>query len=106
MPDAPHEPRLAPPVPGGPDVPMKDPDEQPSFFQQARGVKLIIRGLFIACGLLVLVDLFGYDKHAHFSQENWFGFYGFYGFVGCVLLVLAARVLRVLVMRREDYWDE
>ena len=46
------------------------------------------------------------EEHSFFEIENIFGFYGFYGFVGCVTLVLLAKLLRVLVMRPEDYYDE
>ena len=106
MSDTKHEPRLAPRIPGAPDVPMKDPDEKPSVFQRPAGVRWIVRSLFAVCGLLICLDLFHYHKHGHFAQEEWFGFYGFYGFVGCVLLVLTAKVLRTIVMRPEDYWDE
>ena len=43
---------------------------------------------------------------AHFAIEQAFGFYALYGFAACVSLVLLARVMRRLLMRREDYWDD
>ncbi len=89
-----------------PDIPMKAPDEEPGFFQKPKNIKAIIIGLFVVCGLLILLDVVNYKDHIYFSQERWFGFYGFYGFVGCVSLVLAAKVLRKIVMRKEDYYDE
>ncbi len=81
-------------------------------------VKSVLRTFFVLCALLILVDaidwigrIAGIDALAfksgrHYDAEAWFGFYGFYGFVGCVLLVLAARVLRVVVMRDEDYYSD
>ena len=68
-------------------------------------VRKIYFGLWIVCGLLVGADLL-YEKHPHFPIEAWFGFYGFYGFVSCVSLVLAAKVLRRIVMRPEDYYED
>ena len=88
-----------------PEVPRKAPDEKPGWFDKPANVRRVIRGLFIVAGLVVLLDFF-YEKHPHFAAEWLFGFYGFYGFVGCVTLVLLAKVLRRIVMRPEDYWDE
>lgn len=67
-------------------------------------VKKIVRALFVVCGLLFVADAF-YEKHSHFEAENIFGFYAIYGFVMCVALVLAAKVLRIFLMRDEDYYD-
>ena len=69
-------------------------------------VTRIVYGLYIVCGLLlVVVDLFRDKEHVHFSFESWFGFYCIYGLVACVVLVLAAKALRVILMREEDYYD-
>jgi hypothetical protein len=88
-----------------PDVPRKAADEAPGLFTTPRNVRRIIVGLFGLCGLLLLLDLL-YHKHVHFAEEQRFGFYAFYGFVSCVSLVLVAKVLRVLIRRPEDYYDE
>ena len=57
-------------------------------------------------GLLLLVDVF-YHKHAIFPWEGAFAFYSVYGFVACVILVIVAKyVLRPMVMRDEDYYDD
>ena len=88
-----------------PEVPMKAPDEEPGYFDKPKNVRRIIRALFIVSAIVVLLDLF-YTKHPHFPIEGTFGFYGFYGFLGCYALVLLAKVLRLIVMRPEDYYDE
>ena len=80
------------------------------FTRLFSNVKLILRILFSACTLFILMDLlFGYvwaDKEAHFGWESTIGFYASYGFVSCVLLVLVAKYfLRPLVIRDEDYYD-
>ena len=39
--------------------------------------------------------------------RRWFGFYAVFGFVACVVLVLVAKyILRPLVMRKENYYDD
>jgi hypothetical protein len=86
------------------------PGEAPGWFDRKENVRKVLLGLFIACGLLVLIDivfaLVHFDKHPHFRWEEWPGFYAVYGFVACVLLVLVSKyVLRPLVMRSEDYYE-
>ena len=46
-----------------------------------------------------------YNMHPAFEIDKSFGFYGWYGFFACVGLVLAAKVIRVLLMREESYYD-
>ena len=64
----------------------------------------IMIALGVVCLLLLLADFF-YHKHVHFDFENWFGFFALYGFFMCVALVLAAKVMRIILMRREEYYD-
>ena len=70
-------------------------------------VKWIVRILLAICLLVVLADL-TYDKagHVHYGFEGILGFHAFYGFVSCVALVLAAALMRKVVMRDEDYYDQ
>lgn len=79
--------------------------ERERWLDEPRNVDRICYGLYALCALLVLADFF-YAKHPHFAVEGWFGFYGFFGFVGCVGLVLAAKLMRKVVMRGEDYYDQ
>lgn len=74
------------------------------WLDRPENVTKLYRGLWGAGGFLVVLDLFVH-RHAEAGFDGWFGFYGAYGFVACVALVLAAKVLRRLVMRREDYYD-
>ena len=67
-------------------------------------VKKTCRVLYVVCLLLLLAD-FLLHKHTHIAAESWFGFHAVYGFAASVVLVLAARGLRVIVGRREDYYD-
>ncbi len=84
----------------------KKQNEKKYLFDNPRNVKRLL-GIFYA-SLVVLLGLeFFIHKHPHFAWEKWFGFYAIYGLVSCILLVLIAKyVLRPLVMRDEDYYDE
>ena len=82
----------------------RPPSEPRRWLDDSRNVDKIVYTLYGVCGLLLLADLF-YHKHAHFRFEEWFGFFGWFGFLSCVGLVLTAKGLRVLLKRREDYYD-
>ena len=75
-----------------------------SWLDRPGNVARLYRGLWIVGALLIAADLVVH-RHAETAFDGWFGFYGLYGFVACVGLVLAAKLLRRVVMRREDYYD-
>ena len=75
------------------------------LFDTPRNVKRLLMGFYLFLVLLIVADLF-VPKHPFFPWEGYPSFYGAYGFVACVSLVLAAKyILRVLVKRKEDYYD-
>ena len=74
------------------------------WLDDARHVTWLVRGLYVACALAFLADLF-YAKDAHFLVEQWFGFYAVFGFVVSVMLVLTAKQLRRVLRRDEDYYE-
>ncbi len=78
--------------------------EQPRWLDRAENVRKVYYGVWVICALLLVIELF-IDKHGETDAEHWFGFHGFYGFVACVALVLAAKLLRRVLMRKEDYYD-
>jgi hypothetical protein len=88
-------------------------DEREYWLDQPKNVKLIIRIFFAVSAVLLGLNLV-YHRHgsfehssADFAPEHYFGFYGIYGFVACVLLVIVSKyVLRKIVMRSEDYYDQ
>ena len=49
---------------------------------------------------------FGGHKHGHYAFEKVPVFHALYGFAGFVFLVLTARVLRLFVMKDEDYYGD
>lgn len=85
---------------------QQKPDDKLYWLDEDKNVKKIIWALCIACALSVIADLF-YHKHIVYAAEDWVpGMYGWYGFIGCVFLVLSAKLLRKLLMRSEDYYEE
>ena len=75
------------------------------IWDDRHNIVLLLRGFFSICVLLFAVDLVVHKK-AHMPWEAWPGFYAIFGFVACVLLVLLAKyVLRPVVKRDENYYD-
>ncbi len=72
----------------------------------SKGLKKILIIFFIFLVILIIIDPF-IHKHPYFGFDGYPSFYGAYGLVACVLLVLAAKyILRPIVTRREDYYDD
>ena len=89
-------------------------DENAGYFDQPGNVSRMLRLVYAACAILVLLDVIGAVLHFFGAAdlrhaERWWeglpGFYVVYGFVACTLLVLIAKVLRKVLMREEDYYD-
>ena len=59
---------------------------------------------YIFLCILLIID-FLIPKHGHFSWEIVPEFYAVYGFVASVCLIYISKVLRLLVKRKEDYYD-
>ena len=79
-------------------------EEKKRWLDKAENVTLLYRATWMIGAGLLLLDFFPH-KHEAFGFAEWFGFYAVYGFLGIVLLVFGAKVLRRLVMRREDYYE-
>ena len=62
--------------------------------------------IFFALCAIVLVWDFAVDREIHHPLEEWKIMYPVFGFVGISLLILISKVLRRLVMRREDYYGD
>ena len=83
-----------------------DNPEKRHIFDDPRNVRRLIGLVVVACVVSVVAQFF---IHVHVTHpwESLFAFHGIYGFVAFVVLVLLAKeVLRRLVMRRKDYYDE
>ena len=84
---------------------FKTPPHERTWLDDPKTTDRIVWALYAICALLVLVDPF-IHKHGYFAIEHVWGYYAVCGFAGCVGLVLAARLMRVILMRPEDYYDE
>lgn len=56
---------------------------------------LVIEGIFLVVG----------HPHGHFAYETWPGFHGLFGFLAYLSIVNGAKLLRRVVMRREDFYE-
>jgi hypothetical protein len=79
-------------------------DERKWWLDEPKNQDKIYYGLWIACILVTLADLF-YHKHGYFHFEEWTGFHSIFGFLACAALILLAKQLRRVVGRSEDYYD-
>ena len=61
--------------------------------------------LWGACAVLLGLESF-IEKHVETDVEHWFGFHGIFALAACAGVVLAARLLRALISRPEDYYDD
>ncbi|MCF6199451.1 MAG: hypothetical protein L3J67_08655 [Hyphomicrobiaceae bacterium] len=68
-------------------------------------MKLLLAVFYTICVLLVVAD-FLIHRHITMEWEKIPAFYALYGFVACVLLVVVAKLMRKIVMREENYYDE
>lgn len=62
-----------------------------------------------SCVVVLPLDVLVHQSdhyHPHFEFEAWFGFYGVLGFLACILLGGLAWLMRTLLERPEDYYDE
>lgn len=83
----------------------RKPGEKTYWLDDRKNVDKIWYALIGICALTVIADFF-YHKHVEYAVEDFIpGMYGWYGLGGCVFLVLSAKILRKIVMRREDYYD-
>jgi hypothetical protein len=74
-------------------------------FLDAEKNRQAVQKVFYACLVLLLVVDFFIEKHGHFSWETAPVFYAVYGFVACVSLIFVAKILRLIVKRKEGYYD-
>lgn len=81
-------------------------DEKPRWLDRKSNVTKVAWALYIVCAVVVFLD-FPINRYGDLGVDEFFGFYGAYGFIGSVFLVLAAKeVLRRIVKRPEDYYDD
>ena len=80
-------------------------DKKIYLFDKPKNVRRLLNIFYMLCVILVIAD-FILHRHIGFTWENIPAFYALYGFVACVALVVIAKKIRIVVMRKEDYYDE
>jgi hypothetical protein len=80
------------------------PKKEITFLDSADNRIKIRRYFYLALCVLLIVEFF-ITKHGHFPWETAPAFFAVYGFIACVGLIFIAKVLRLLVKRKEDYYD-
>jgi uncharacterized membrane protein len=75
-----------------------------SFLDPPENRKKVIMYLYIALLILFIIDFF-IHKHGHFSWETAPEFFAVYGFIAAFILIFIAKVLRLIVKRKEGYYD-
>lgn len=75
-----------------------------TIFDNPKNVKKLRIFFYIVLVGLLIAELF-IHKHHGLSWEHYHGFYAVYGFLSYVFLIFVAKILRKIVMRREDYYD-
>jgi hypothetical protein len=76
-----------------------------TVFDNPKNVKRLRMGFFVALVLVLVAENFVH-MHGEFGVEHFFGFYAVYGFISYVFLIFAAKLLRKIIMRKEDYYDQ
>ncbi len=79
--------------------------EKRGWFDKKENLTLFLRIFYGSLVLLLVLDLF-VEKHSVFGFDGAPSFSAVYGFISCVLLVLIAKILRMLLMKDEDYYDK
>jgi len=75
------------------------------IFDNPRNVERLLYGFYAICIILVAAD-FIIHRHITMEWEKIPAFYAIYGFIACVLLVIVAKLMRKVLMRKENYYDE
>lgn len=80
------------------------PQKELTFLDSEKSQLMVRKYFYVSLVVLLIIDFF-LHKHVHFSWEKAPCFYAVYGFIACVSLIFVAKLLRLLVKRREDYYD-
>ena len=80
------------------------PKKELTFLDSPENRVKVRRYFYIFLGILLVIDFF-IHKHVHFSWESVPEFFALYGFVVGFCLIFISKALRLLVKRKEDYYD-
>ena len=75
------------------------------WFDKKENLNLFLKIFYGSLVVLLILDLF-VEKHPYFGFDGAPSFSAAYGFIACVLLVLVAKVLRMFLMKDEEYYND
>jgi len=75
-----------------------------TIFDKPRNVKILLICFYASLAILLAIDFF-IEKHVAFGWEGYPDFFAAYGFISCVGLIYIAKLLRLLVKRDENYYE-
>ncbi len=78
--------------------------KEPAFFDRPKTARRLLIGFYCSLVILLISEFF-IHPHPAFSFEHFKGFSAVYGFFSCVLLIFLAKILRLIVMKKENYYD-
>jgi hypothetical protein len=79
--------------------------EKKHIFDDPKNIRRLLILFFIFLGFLLAAELF-IHKHTAFNVERAPFFYAAYGFMAYVVLIRIAKFLRLLLMRKESYYED
>ena len=83
---------------------MTDPDKTPAWYERPENQNLLWYALLIVAGALTISEFF-YEHHPHFGIDGLPEFYELFGFFAFIFIVFAGKLLRVFIMRDENYYE-
>lgn len=78
--------------------------EPPGWFDRKENQDKLWYALLAVGGALTISE-FMYEHHPHFDIERIPEFFEIFGFLAFVFIVFAGKLLRVFIMRDEDYYE-
>lgn len=80
--------------------------ERKYFFDEPKNVKKFFTVFYVIVIIFLFAELF-IHKHVYFPWEEYPFFYASFGFVAFVFLIIIAKhILRPIVKRKEDYYND
>ena len=76
-----------------------------TIFDNPKNVRRLYWAFFVALALVLVAESF-VDMHGEFYVAHFYGFYAVFGFISYTMLIFVARILRKILMRKEEYYDE
>ena len=67
--------------------------------------RIVLYVLYAVCAVSTIADFF-IHRHVEHPWEALPAFYSVYAFISIIVLIFLAKALRMIVMRKEEYYDD